>query len=69
MAVGLGLGIFLAIGTAKYFASSLGTVVDVYDLVAYAFGLVIVAVSTLLAAAGPTHRATRVDPVTALRAD
>jgi macrolide transport system ATP-binding/permease protein len=69
MAVGLGLGVFLALGTAKYFASSLGTVVDVYDVAAYAFGLSIVAIATMLAAAGPTHRATRVDPVTALRAD
>lgn len=69
MAAGLGLGVFLATGTAKYFASSLGTVVDVYDAASYGIGLGIVAAATLLAAAGPTHRATRVDPVTALRAD
>jgi predicted permease len=69
MAIGLGLGVFLAVGMAKYFSSSLGTAVNVYDLTAYGVGLGIVGASTLLAAAGPTHRATRVDPVTALRAD
>lgn len=69
VAVGLLAGMFLALGGLQYVASKIELVIDLYDYTAYTLCLSVVMLAALLATLGPTHRACRVDPQTALRAD
>jgi hypothetical protein len=48
-------------------AADIGNVVDVLDPVAYAAGVLVIAIASLVAASVPTVRALRVDPVITLR--
>jgi ABC-type lipoprotein release transport system permease subunit len=60
---------FLALGGLQYTASKIELMIDLYDFTAYSLGLAVVVVAALFATLGPTHRACRVDPQVALRAD
>ena len=66
--IGVALGLGLSLAMERWLASVVVGVRpdDPITLVAVSFGLVVVAAA---AAAGPARRATRVDPVTALRAE
>jgi ABC-type antimicrobial peptide transport system permease subunit len=50
-------------------ASEIGSVVRVFDPVAYIASTLIIAAACLVAASVPTLRAARIDPITTLRED
>lgn len=71
--VGVTVGIALAAAVATLLMAAskgeVGTLINVFDPAAYAAGLLVIALSCLLAAAIPALRAARVDPIAALRRD
>lgn len=66
LAIGLGVGLVLAVGFAQFMASML-VEVNVVDPLIYLGVLAVLALVTVFAAAMPTWRALRVNPVEALR--
>src|SRR5439155_229913 len=66
--VGAVPGAVLALGVSKLFASVLW-IVDTFDPAGYAFGATVVLIACLAAAWAPARRASRVDPMVALRAE
>lgn len=66
--MGLVCGVVLALGVSRLFASFIPGL-DTYDSYGYALGVSVVAGACLVAAFGPSHRASVIDPVQALRAD
>jgi ABC-type antimicrobial peptide transport system permease subunit len=50
-------------------ASAIGSVVHVFDPVAYGASLLVIVTSCVLAASVPALRATRIDPIATLRKD
>jgi predicted permease len=71
--IGLASGVGLAAAVATLMMagsdSEVGTMVNVFDPIAYAASLSIIVVSCLLAAAVPAWRAARIDPITTLKQD
>jgi len=65
---GLAAGLLLTLGLARFIASLLYEV-PAYDPATYAGVSLLLAAVVLLAAWSPTQRATRVDPLVALRAE
>ena len=68
MAVGLGLGLLVAVASAQYLASRLASV-NAFDPLVFLGAALILSVVTLLACWLPARRATNADPMIALRAD
>ncbi len=66
--IGLAIGVTAALGVSQLFASQL-EMVNLFDKLAYAGGIVLVFIAALLASLVPSRRAAKVDPVTALRCD
>ncbi|HVU15685.1 MAG TPA: ABC transporter permease [Candidatus Didemnitutus sp.] len=72
LAIGLGLGLALALGVATIFNEGISTFlfqVSPRDPVTYVGVAVLLCVVTLIATLVPARRATRVDPMTALRSE
>ena len=69
MALGLAAGVILALGVLQYGASRIELLINLHDATAYSLAVAVVAVAVLFAAAGPTRRASAVDPQEALRSD
>jgi hypothetical protein len=67
-AVGISAGVLLALGAARIFSSRV-FIVDLFDVSAYTGGITIVAVACIAASCIPALRASRLDPMTTLRAD
>lgn len=65
--IGLGFGAVLALGFSMYFSSTLGTMINVYDLAAYLLGPAAVILSVFGAALGPALHASRLNPMDSLR--
>ena len=64
--IGIAAGTLLALGVSRLMASVLW-IVNGYDALGYAGGMLVVFVAALVAAYAPARRAARVDPLTALR--
>jgi len=64
--VGLVVGALLALGVSKLLAAQL-IMMNTFDAIAYAGGIVVVLAACLAAACVPTYAAARVDPISALR--
>lgn len=67
--LGLFIGVVLALGVSRLFASLIPGLLDTYDPLGYVLGVSLVAVACGIAAFGPSHRASVIDPVEALRHD
>jgi ABC-type lipoprotein release transport system permease subunit len=65
-AIGLAIGLALALALSTALASQL-VMMNVFDLAAFAAGIVIVAAACLAAALYPARRASRIEPLVALR--
>ena len=68
LAIGLGLGLPLTFASTKYIKDQLFGL-SALDPMTFAFALIVVSAMTLLAAWLPARRATKVDPMVALRCD
>jgi predicted permease len=68
LATGIGIGLLLAVGTGKILSGLLYEV-GALDPVAFTVAPVVLAAAALLACYLPARRATKVDPMTALRAE
>jgi predicted permease len=68
-AAGMVLGMVLALAASKLLSATIIGRMNLFDLVAYAGGSLLVALAAILAALGPARRASRVDPATTLRAE
>jgi ABC-type antimicrobial peptide transport system permease subunit len=68
LAVGIGLGLPLTLGATRLIKQQLFGL-SALDPVTFAVALIVVSGMTLLAAWLPARRATRVDPMVALRCD
>ncbi len=68
-ALGLGLGLVMALGAAHLLVANVQMNVRAWDPIAYWLGCALVAVAALAAAWPPAWRASRVDPMTTLRMD
>jgi hypothetical protein len=66
---GVVCGMLLAVGVLQYVGSKMELLVEWTDLRAYGVSFAVAAVAALIAVAGPTRRACRVDPQVALRTD
>ena len=66
--VGLVVGALLALGVSKLLAAQL-IMMNTFDAIAYAGGIVVVLAACLAAACVPAYAAARVDPIGALRHD
>ena len=64
--IGIAAGMLLALGVSRVMASVLW-IVNGYDALGYAGGILVVFAAALVAAYAPARRAARVDPLTALR--
>ena len=64
--VGIAAGSLLALGVSKVFASVL-VIVDTFDPMGYAFGIMVVLAACVAAAWAPSQRAARVNPADTLR--
>jgi len=62
------IGATLALGVSRLFEQTLW-IVDMYDVLGYAGGVVVVFAAALAASLAPARRAARVDPMEALRAE
>jgi putative ABC transport system permease protein len=67
-AVGVPIGVVLALAAGRAFTWRL-MMIDVFDIGAYAGGVVIVAAACIAASCVPALRASRLDPMATLRAD
>jgi predicted permease len=66
--VGIGAGVLLAVAVSSFFASRV-QMLNAFDAVGYAAGIVLVLLASILAAYVPSRRAANVDPLEALRHD
>jgi predicted permease len=67
-AAGIGIGVALAVGASRLLASRM-IFMRVFDLPAFAAGVLVVAAAAIAAGYIPCRRAARVDPIQALRCD
>jgi putative ABC transport system permease protein len=67
-AIGLLLGTPLALGGGRLLSFALHGVTP-FDLIAWIAAVALIAISALLSSAAPAHRASRVDPMAALRCE
>jgi predicted permease len=65
-AIGLGIGLTLAVALSRALASTL-VMMDMFDVIAFSAGIVIVTAACLVAAFCPARRAAGVEPMVALR--
>ena len=68
LAIGLGVGVALSIALGRVLESMLFGVQPL-DPLTFALVIAVLALTALVAVAGPAWKATRVDPVVALRAE
>ncbi len=66
--IGVTIGTTLALGASTILSSAL-VMMDTFDVLGYASGIVIVVAACLVAALGPARNAARIEPVVALRAE
>jgi len=64
--IGGAIGLVLALGVSRIFANKMETL-STFDPLAYIGGVAVAVVACLAAASIPSYRATRVDPLVALR--